>query len=634
MSVASSRTQTTRPSVRIDPILEAEGVRAVRIGRGVRGEYPRLIVGVDHRSPDLRVGGHLLDGDTRQLLGAGSDVLGERPRGIGGIDALDVEDRWALLDQRPERELGLAQALLGVAARAHVREEAEEIVQVPLRVEDRRRDVVHPHPVTIGVVHPILVVEHLEVGVVEGIDRPEVREIVRVHQFEPEPCVVEESLRREAEDRFHLWADEAHRRDPVGPHEVRVGDGRDQLHHRAVSSLGLTQASLRLHLHAHVHHEALPVPDTSVVVVDRAGLVAHPHPAPVGRSHAVDLIEIHPRRERESVRRLDAFDVVGMHGRPPPGPIVRRSLRWIAEERLDLRADEGDPSPLVVMGLRVGHRGVLRDELLVPGFRLEPATLGALSLDGRSEHARHGAERVELVSRPSPFHETVVEADEGPPGAVHEDRERCDRHDLLADELRSLLLGEVANEAVDRLLVRHEADPSVEAVAAHPGSVQGGIPELGRDVGGAPLRVLGHQIVAVTIGLHEDQIGPGDLPGETEMPQDVIDRSTPVGRQEQALGREGDGGEHRIASHQLLLIPDRSSQRGSFRPGMREPAFRGLLGLSARQRTHGVPSLGSGRRPFGGLRPGQEGREAPRAWSRRRASRRARASADETWPPA
>ena len=206
--------------------------------------------------------------------------------------------------------------------------------------------------------------------------------------------------------------------------------------------------------------------------------------------------------------------------------------------------------------------------------------------------------------------------------------------DLLADELRSLLFGQVANDAVDRLLVRHEADPSVEAVAAHPGSVQGGIPELGRDVGGAPLRVLGHQIVAVTIGLHEDQIGPGDLRGETEMPEDVIDRSTPVGRQEQAFGREGDGGEHRVAAHQVLLIPDRSSQRESFRPGMRETRFPRSSRIIGAASNTWSPLVGVGLDPLGGLRPGQEGLEARRAWSRRRASPRARASAGETWPPA
>jgi hypothetical protein len=211
------------------------------------------------------------------------------------------------------------------------------------------------------------------------------------------------------------------------------------------------------------------------------------------------------------------------------------------------------------MRFRVRDGWVLRDQLFVPCLRFEPTTFRSLALDGRSEHARHGPERIELVSRPSALPEAIVETDEGPPSAVHEHRERRDRHDLLADELRPLLFRELTDDALDRLLARHEPDPSIEAVAAEPGSVQCGVRELGRDIGGAPLGVLRGQVLARSIRLHADEVRPGDIRGETEMSEHVVDRGTPVGTQEQALGRERDRREHRVASEELLMMSDRSS---------------------------------------------------------------------------
>ena len=167
-------------------VLEGEPVRAVRVARCVGREDQLPIVRVDHGSPQIGIGDHPIDGDAGQLLGAGSDVLRERPRRIVGIDGLDVEDRRVLLDHRAERELRLSEALLGIVARAHIGQEAEEVVELPVLVQDRRRGVVHPHPMTVRVTHPILVLERLEVGVVERVDLAETREVVGMHELEPQ----------------------------------------------------------------------------------------------------------------------------------------------------------------------------------------------------------------------------------------------------------------------------------------------------------------------------------------------------------------------------------------------------------------------------------------------------------------
>ena len=312
--------------------------------------------------------------------------------GIVGIDGLDVEDRRVLLDHRAERELRLPEALLGIVARAHIGQEPEEVVQLPVLVQHRRRGVVHPHPPTVRVTHPILVLERLEVGVVEGVDLAESGEVVGMHDLEPQVGPLQEPFGLIPQDALDLRAHEAHHRHAVGADVIGVGHRRDPLDHRPEPCLGLTEPRLGLDAFGHADEEALPVQDLAGVAQDRANLVPDPGPRSVRRSHPVRLVEGGATRESGPVRDLHSGAVVGVDVSPPPLAIAERDLGRVPEQVVELGADEGQTPTLRIVRLHVRDGRVLLHEPLVPDLGVPSAGVRPVGLLGRAEHPRRRAE--------------------------------------------------------------------------------------------------------------------------------------------------------------------------------------------------------------------------------------------------
>ncbi len=162
-SLASSRIQTTRPSFRtIRYSSENTSEPSVLLAASAANTRSRSS-GCTSRSPERR--GPPRPSARRVRRSAprrpGPTYVVTASIGIVEVELLDVEDGRILLDHRPERELGFAEPFLGVPARAHIGQEAEEVVEVPVVVQNGGGDVVHPHPMAVGVAHPILVVERV-----------------------------------------------------------------------------------------------------------------------------------------------------------------------------------------------------------------------------------------------------------------------------------------------------------------------------------------------------------------------------------------------------------------------------------------------------------------------------------------
>ncbi len=258
---------------------------------------------------------------------------------------------------------------------------------------------------------------------------------------------------------------------------------------------------------------------------------------------------------------------------------------------MELGADEREPAPFGMVGLRVGDGGVLLHDLLVPDLRIAPTGLGPAGLLRRSEHAGRRSERVELERRPLSLVDAIVETDEGPPFPVHEHGERGDRADLLLRELDPFLLGERIDDPVHGRTRRHQIDPSGEPCVGERGAPEGGVLELRRHTRRAPLGELSGPIPGVR-RVDLDQVGPADAGGHAQVHQYVVDRIPPVRRQEQPFGRVGDGGEHAVAREQRFFMSDRSSHAILRRSGRVRPV-QGLVGLSGAPRVAWSPLLGA-----------------------------------------
>ena len=326
MSLASSRIQTTRPSFRTIRVLLGEEVGAVGVAHGFGREHARAIVLVHQLSPELGVGRGRLSRVAGQLLVAGSHVGRDGASRVIGVDLLDVEDGRVLLDHRAEPELGFAQPFLRFPARAHIGQEAEEVVEVAFLVHDRGGDVVHPYPTAVRVAHPVLVVERFEIRVVERVDRSQVREVVGVHELEPELRTIEEPLGRIPEDASICGLTKPITVSPSSPTwsvYVTAGISSTMARYRASASRRRPSVSI---CSRDVHHEALPVLDLPVLVLDRAHLVTHP--GPCGRrpfasgrpdrspcpGERVAVRHLDPRRRRRDGRAPTTMSD------PPPGP--------------------------------------------------------------------------------------------------------------------------------------------------------------------------------------------------------------------------------------------------------------------------------------------------------------------------
>ena len=336
---------------------------------------------------------------------------------------------------------------------------------------------------------------------------------------------------------------------------------------------------------------------------DRARLVTHPHPAAVGRSHPVDLIEFRAAREREPfaslhlARRRRDGRVPHHHVRSPT-----RELRRIAEEIVDLRADEGDPAAFGMVGLRVRHGGVLLDELLVPGLRLEPATLGALPLHGRSEHAGRprGASRARVADHSRSWKQSSkpMKAHHSP--STNTGNAAIERDLLFVSSTRSCS-GNVADVAV----ARSRAPTSDSTHRENPASARE-----------APCRV-GLSNCDVTPGAHHsaswvaryprvrrvdpDEVGPADVrrrcPGAS-----ARRRSHPASREPGAVARPSRrrrGACRRPRATCSSCWIDRATRIPPEQPAGCDP-FRASRDYRARRGRHGVPWLGPGCRPVRG----------------------------------
>ncbi len=194
------------------------------------------------------------------------------------------------------------------------------------------------------------------------------------------------------------------------------------------------------------------------------------------------------------------------------------------QELLDLPADQvalGDAQVLAAGGIDVDVAAlVVCDEDRIER-RVEDGAqlllvlaqhgLGAFAANRRREQARRRPECIELGRAPGSLRHAVVEADEAPPGAVDEDRDRRDREDVLRVENASLLGGEVAHLAGEELVALPDPGETrkpdfVEAHVLHQRVV-----ELRCDSVGDPFEALARDPLAVGPHAALEQVGAARL---------------------------------------------------------------------------------------------------------------------------
>ena len=501
------------------------------------------VIGMDHVAPALGAPGPERGRIPEHVDGVLADVVDLRGLGRPGTQALRVHHRRHPLDEHAEPLLGFAEALLGGVTRRDVHEEPLEERELALLVEDGTGGVLHPDPVTVGVAHPVFLGHLVEIRDAEVPRRAHRREIVGVHDLEPEAVVLHEALGGVAEDLFHLRADEGHLRVQVIARDrlVDVGDRGQGLDHRPIPVLRHRARGLCLDACGDVDEEPLEVPRVGAVLArHRRRRVVHPDPVAVGVAHPILLVERVAGGAGVPRGLVDARLIVGMHEVEPGVGIGQELVGRVAEQRLDLGTEERHAHPLGTGDVDVGHGGDPLDDAAVARLGVAQTLLLAPPCDRRAQQRGRGTDAVEVREAPRPRAVTVLEAETPPPFAVDRDRVVGEGLDPLQRELRLLVRREGRDVADDRLARGHGVDPALEL--GGPGrAAQAGVIVHRGDPGRAPFRFFGGEGRPARVAVRADDGRAGDAGGDPEAGEHLVDRLAPIGRDQHPFGGEGDG---------------------------------------------------------------------------------------------
>jgi hypothetical protein len=174
------------------------------------------------------------------------------------------------------------------------------------------------------------------------------------------------------------------------------------------------------------------------------------------------------------------------------------------------------------------------------------SSVGATTGQRRAEHARRGAQRIELRA-PFPRRDAVVESEESPALAARDHGDDGDRRDLLLREDRALAFREAVDGAVNRFPARQELAPASEAGGDEVEVLELRVCELRGHAGRCPLVALTGAQHAVGIAEELEEIDAAHIRGGAEALEDIADVRFPVGIVEEARRGEGHGAEDRLA---------------------------------------------------------------------------------------
>ena len=336
------------------PVGLVERLHVGHAERAVRFEAGQ-VVGMDQREPERGIvhePAERIAEDTFDLWAQERDVRARARR--AAVRLIDVRHGGDRLDHAAVAAFRVTQPLLGLLASRDVDHESLEVRDRAVVAGHRRRRVVDPDPVAVGVAHPVLLIERdagaprLEGGGVHHLA------IVGMHQVEPELGVQQEALVRVAEERLDLGTDERHPHRPLGLH-IDVGDGGDPLEDAAVAGVRRAQAIL------------LPAP-TDRRAQQRGG---RPEPVQIGEGPVAI-----------------AFAVVEADRAPP---LAVNGDREVRDGHDVLRAERG------LLRLRERRHGA--DDGLSGTHALDPAVMVRLpgeAVQGRVEQERTDAGRAPL----------------------------------------------------------------------------------------------------------------------------------------------------------------------------------------------------------------------------------------------
>ena len=173
--------------------------------------------------------------------------------------------------------------------------------------------------------------------------------------------------------------------------------------------------------------------------------------------------------------------------------------------------------------------------------RLDGLSVDQPSLEGGSQDGGRGPERGELVAAPITDRDAIVEPDRAPPFAADEHRELRQGDDAVQLEWRSFRLREVGDRAQHRLTPRQDLGPPAETRLFPRCRPEVDVVHDPDDAGGGPFGQPGRREPSFLVDDVPGDVGPRDAGGPTQPGQDLVGRFEPIGREEQALGGEGDG---------------------------------------------------------------------------------------------